>query len=602
MLSRVLRVVAPSLAIVLISLVGLLCGTYVQYVICIALIAGITGASLVLLVGLGRVIMLATGAMGAIGAYTSTLFIEHFRFPYLLAIGVGGLFGAFGGFLLAIPAGRFRGHNLAMVTLVFQAIAVIGIRELPGTGGSEGMRVRPVQMFGHQFNADYEYLLLIGACTALLAFIISALQQGRFGNTLKAIAVTEIGSEAFGINIGLYRIVTFAITSGCLAAAGGLLAPRIRILDPETFGILASVNALAYPIVGGMTSVWGGLIGGGLLSILPEVLRPLAEYKALIFAVLVILVIGFFPGGILEMLARIVSIARRKPDLQPLPKFNSRTILVDSSTTQSLSGVSAPRHGPALEISDVSVSFGSLRAVDHVTLGVESGAIHGLIGPNGAGKTSLFNVISGFLPPDEGQVRFFGESHIPGAARTYVARGITRTFQHVAIYGPLSCLENVAIGLGHNDIIQSIRSSFVDPFRDPGGIRDRQSAAEALALVGLDGRRHTTASTLSLGDQRRLEIARAIVSRPRLLLLDEPMSGISLDEEQKLLALLQDLNARLGLTMFLIEHNIRFVLDICNRLSVMSAGQIIADGAPKDVIAQPGVRRIYFGERESALQ
>lgn len=597
MSSNILRVAAPSLAIVALTIAGLFFGSYIQYVLCIALIAAMTGAALVLLVGLGRVIMLATGAMGAIGAYTSTLLVEHAQFPFLVAVGIGGLFGGLGGFLLAIPAGRFRGHNLAMVTLVFQAIAVIGIRELPGTGGSEGMRVPSVKMFGHEFSADYEYLLLIGGCSAVLAFVVSALQQGPFGKTLKAIAATGIGSEAFGINIGAYRIATFAITSGCLAIAGGLLAPRIHIIDPETFGVLASVNALAYPIVGGMTSVWGGLIGGALLSILPEVLRPLAEYKALFFAALVMIVIAFFPGGAVEMISRLTSMVKRQPGRTSRSE-SDLSFATNFTATQPSLEVANPKGGTALEIKDVSVSFGSLRAVDHVTLDVENRAIHGLIGPNGAGKTSLFNLVSGFLKPDEGEVRFFSESYAPGPARTYIEKGITRTFQHVAIYGGLSCLDNVVIGLGHNHISQSIGSSFVEPFRDPSRTQDRRLAAEALALVGLYGRRESAAGSLSLGDQRRLEIARAIVSRPRLLLLDEPMSGVSFDEEQKLLALLQDLNARLGLTMFLIEHNIRFVLDICHRLSVMSAGRIIADGKPKEVIINPSVRRIYFGERE----
>jgi branched-chain amino acid transport system permease protein len=605
MFRNFLRVAAPSIAVVVVTLLGLFLGTYVQYVLCLALIASIVGASLVLLVGLGRVIMLATGAMIAIGAYTSTLLVEHLFVPYLIAVIFGAVVGALGGLVLAIPAIRFRGHNLAMVTLVFQAVAVIGIRELPGTGGSEGIRVKSAEILGHPFTQDYEYLLLIGVCGAVLTFFLSALQQGHFGRSLKAIAATEIGSEAYGVHINVYRVVTFAIASGCLAFAGGLLAPRLRILDPETFGILASVNALAYPIVGGMTSVWGGLIGGGLLSIMPEVLRPLAEYKAFIFAALVIAVMISFPGGIVEMASRLSKLLWSTVRRGLGQRSNAKQIATHMFKAQDVGPSEQPTDvsrsygepSAALKIDSVSISFGNLRAVNGVSLVVNKGAIHGLIGPNGAGKTSLFNLISGFLIPDSGSISFFGDHENKAPPRTFVGKGIVRTFQHVAIYGALSCMENVVLGLGHNGIAQSLRASLSEPFRDPARALDRHRAAEALSLVGLVGKETLPANSLSLGDQRRLEIARAIVSRPRLLLLDEPMSGVSLEEEHKLLALLRDLNSRLGLTMFLIEHNIRFVLDICNKLSVMSAGEVLAEGVPAEVIANPEVRRIYFGVR-----
>jgi branched-chain amino acid transport system permease protein len=595
-----LRVALPSLAILAVVLIGFFCDTYVQYILSLALIASVSGAALVLLVGLARVIMLASGAMTAIGAYSSTLLIEHFSFPYLIAVAMGGLLGAVGGLVLAIPAVRFRGHNLAMVTLVFQAIAVICIRELPFTGGSAGLHVLPVKIFGHELAADYEYLLLIGVCAAALVLIITVLEQGRFGKALKAISATEIGTEAYGIHANAYRVATFAITSGCLAVAGGLLAPRLRIIDPESFGVLASVNALAYPIVGGMTSAWGGILGGGVLSILPEVLRPLAEYKAFIFAVLVLAVMIFFPGGMLAMLSRISGAVRKSlphggsgSSTQARTRAHAAPVLSNWNKAAATEAKVAPR--AALNIADVAVSFGSLKAVKNVTLEVREGTIHGLIGPNGAGKTSLFNVVSGFLTPDSGSIRFFLGRPEKGAARTYVGKGVTRTFQHVAIYGTLTCLDNVILGIGKNSVPRSILASFRDPFRDPARISERGAAAEALALVGLSSKENELASTLSLGDQRRLEIARAVVSRPRLLLLDEPMSGVSLEEERQLLALLKKLNSEFGLTMFLIEHNIRFVLEACDRLSVMSAGEIVAEGEPRDVIANPQVRRIYFG-------
>jgi ABC-type branched-subunit amino acid transport system ATPase component len=222
--------------------------------------------------------------------------------------------------------------------------------------------------------------------------------------------------------------------------------------------------------------------------------------------------------------------------------------------------------------------------------------IHGLIGPNGAGKTTLFNAISGLVPLDAGTISLFGTVTAGLPPRTRIGQGMTRTFQHVAIFRDLSCLDNVIIGLGRNSVRRAISAS-IDEIFDTQGHRDAvQRAAAALAEVGIGHMQDVPAGTLSLGNQRRLELARAIVSHPKLILLDEPVSGVARDEERRIAELLTRLNRDHRITMLVIEHNIGFVRNLCGSISVMAAGGIIAHGKPDQVIALPEVRREYFGE------
>ena len=219
-----------------------------------------------------------------------------------------------------------------------------------------------------------------------------------------------------------------------------------------------------------------------------------------------------------------------------------------------------------------------------------------MIGPNGAGKTTLFNAISGFVPPDSGSISIFGRRVERLPANNRIAHGVTRTFQNVAVFGGLSCLDNVILGRGKNDVAQSIVASLQEVFNTAGYENVIHEAHAALAEVGIGHLWKQRAASLSLGDQRRLEIARAIISKPKLMLLDEPVSGIAEEEEHGIADLLRRLNQEQRITMLLVEHNIGFVRRLCRTVSVMSAGRVLAEGATEDVIAMQQVRREYFGE------
>jgi branched-chain amino acid transport system permease protein len=575
--------------------VGLGLESYSQYVVAIAIISMLVGIALVVLVGLGRCITLASGSIMAIGAYVSTLTVVDLRLPYLATLALAAVAGGAAGWLIAFPGTRFRGHNLAMVTLVFQSLCIILIRESKWlTGGAEGIRVPPPQLFGMTIASDLSFLVLIGIAASAMTLLVTILVRGPFGKNLQAAAGNEIAAEAFGISVRGYLTAAFVLSSVAIAFSGALLAPRVRILDPDSFGVLDSIFMLAYPIVGGMRSIWGGLIGGGSLRLLPELLRPVADYQELFFATLVIFIVMFLPGGLVELIRRSCGLLISQNQAH-VPK--SVPALRSSQAVLTESGQYADE---LLLVEAVDKHFDALHAVNSATLRVPTGAIHGLIGPNGAGKTSLFNIISGFLEADGGRVVFAGASLFELPARDRIGLGMTRTFQNVATFGDLSCIDNVIIGLGHNSVVPAMAAS-LDHFACGRATRHaRQLGLTALESVGLARQAYSRAGSLSLGDQRRLEIARAIVSNPRLILLDEPVSGVAESEVDSLHELLVSINAERQIAMLVVEHNIPFVAKLCQTLSVMGAGRIVAEGRPAEVIALPIVRQLYFGEEIAA--
>jgi ABC-type branched-subunit amino acid transport system ATPase component len=222
------------------------------------------------------------------------------------------------------------------------------------------------------------------------------------------------------------------------------------------------------------------------------------------------------------------------------------------------------------------------------------------MGPNGAGKTTLFNIVSGFVPPDVGRVVLAGAPLDAVPIERRITLGMTRTFQHAAVFQRLSCLDNVMIGLGRNRVWQATVRSVAAAFDTVEMGAERRAALSALEAVGLSARSRDEAGSLSLGDQRRLELARAIVSRPQLILLDEPVSGVAVEEAHRLRELLLAINRDLGIAMVVIEHNIGFLVSLCENISVMSEGRIIAEGNAAAVVSDPRVRHAYFGEREAA--
>jgi ABC-type branched-subunit amino acid transport system ATPase component/ABC-type branched-subunit amino acid transport system permease subunit len=597
------RVSAPSACVAAVAVLGLAVGTYWQYVLAISISAAIVGAALSMLVGYARCITIASGAMMAIGAYGAAVPVVQTHAPFLAALVMAGLLGAIAGLVLAVPGVRFRSHNLAMITLVFQAVVIIVLRESKGlTGGAEGLHVPAPVVFGFSFSDDGHFLLLCGLLAAIGILPLAILLEGPFGKNLRAAASNENAARAFGIDVSRYLIAAFVWSSAAIAFAGAISAPRFRVIDPDSYGILASIFALAYPIIGGMGSIWGGLVGGGVLRIVPELLRPLADYIELIFCVLVVATLTFFPNGIAFAVRE--RLRRKEAKTTPRPRDVQVAQVTELlSATEITAGTSVDRpssNAPILRIESVSKSYGALRAVDGVSLTVSAHSLHGLMGPNGAGKTTLFNIVSGFTSADNGRVALGGSPLDIVPVERRISLGMTRTFQHASVFPRLSCVDNVLIGLGRNGVRRATARSIAAALDSTDTRAERRAALSALEAVGLGVRSRDEAGSLSLGDQRRLELARAIVSRPQLILLDEPVSGVAVEEAHRLRDLLLAINRELGIAMVVIEHNIGFLVSLCQTISVMSEGRIIAEGKAVDVVGDARVRQAYFGEREAA--
>jgi len=572
-----------------VGLGGLLAEEFTQFVLTQVVICMLVGAALVMIVGHGRVIMLATGAMMAIGAYASAILVLSAGVPYLVTLPSSLGLGLVAGLVLAGPATRFRGHYLAMVTMVFQYLVIIVIREWSSvTGGALGLRVPAASFFGISSSSDLRWLLFVAAASAIGVAVMGGLLTARFGKVLRAISASEVAADAYGVDIPRFLMAAFAVSSAVLAYAGALLAPGVRILDPDSFGITQSVLALGYPIVGGMSSVWGGILGGGLLRALPEALRSLGKYQELWVALIVIGVMVVNPGGLLGIVRTFV--VRRPAAGAPAVAAAPLPAALPKAWHP------AGEQGFAVRVRRASKAYDGLVAVNDVNLDVPAGEIHGLIGPNGAGKTTLFNAISGLVRLDSGAISLFGEPVEREPSRLRIRHGVTRTFQHVAVFGQLSCLDNVMIGLGDNGVMAALSASAHELFDTASHRAAAARAYAALAEVGIEALASVPAKELSLGNQRRLEIARAIVSRPRLILLDEPVSGVSGGEEKQIADLLARLARDHSISMLVIEHNIGFVSQIARSISVMAAGRIIAGGEPADVLKLPQVRQLYFGE------
>ncbi|MGO0575009.1 branched-chain amino acid ABC transporter ATP-binding protein/permease [Ornithinimicrobium panacihumi] len=498
----------------------------------------------------------------------------------LLAIVIGMVVGSLAAVVLGLPTMHLRGVFLAIATLGFAEAVRILLINAEWTGGANGMSVPKV------VTAPIAWIAL-----ALVAYWFWRQGPSRFGRALTAIREDELAARAMGIDVGRHRLMAF-ITAGAVAGLYGVLwAYFMRLLAPEDFDFSRAIDGLVTAVVGGSTMWLGPIFGSGFLTMVPEIQRAVGVeagwVRPFLASLLMLLVILFLPGGIASL----------------LPRLRLRPATVRAATEGGPAadrvGRSHPEAGtPVVKVSGGNKDYGGVHAVRDVDLSIASGEVVGLIGPNGAGKTTLVNMISGLVAPSSGTFEVLGTTPGRTPVHTIAKAGVSRTFQHSKLFPRLSALENVLVGA---HVVS--RPTFLRRLIWlPSARRDEQEAlahaAICLERVGLADKSGVDASALSYGDQRRLEIGRALASDPSLLILDEPAAGMNHVEAQALSELIGSL-AQEGLTILLIEHNVGMVMRTCDRIVVLNFGEVIATGTPEQIMDDPAVVEAYLGGDDS---
>jgi branched-chain amino acid transport system permease protein len=607
-------------------------------------IVAVAALGLVPLTGYARQVSIGQAAFYGTGAYASAILTVRLGLPPLAAAAAGLALAAATAWLLGLLLFRVQGHYLALATIGLGLVLTIVAREVEVTGGSEGLAGVPaLAPFGFELAGDVGYWYLAAGVLVVAVPAVAALLRSRVGRALVAVGDAPAAAAASGIDIAAHRRLAFMVSAVLAAGAGSLYAHWVGYVDPSTLDLPLSLQLLIVATAGGLRTVWGPPVGAflvvSLLQLSQETLPQVSERvggqtEVVAYGFALVLVLLVLPDGVAgtagAALAHRLRAARsavgergarsalgergarhpgtpgpapHPPGPAPGPPVGEATPgrgkvrrVVHSPGPGPGPGHSlgrtpgrtlpAPVHnslrGPVrLELDRLTVGFGGVLAVEHLTLRHDAGGVLGLIGPNGAGKTTLLNVLSGTVRPTGGEVRLDGRG-VGGMRPDRLARaGVERTFQHLETFGSLSVLENVLVPL-------EARNRFAPP------ARLRSEAGALLDDVGLAGLLDVPVSTLPLSTQRRVEVARALAGRPRLLLLDEPLAGLSLVERDELAALVRRV-ADSGVTLVLVEHDVAAVMRTSDRVVVLDHGRLLADGPPARVQADERVRGAYLG-------
>jgi branched-chain amino acid transport system ATP-binding protein len=553
--------------------------SYAVFLIATISLTAIACIGLNVLLGLAGQISLGHVGFMAIGAYTTVLLMDKAGWPYLAATaGAIVLVGIVGG-LLAMPALRVRGPYLAMVTIAFGFIVehvTIEWRDL--TGGGNGLVLSaPPTVFGYALS---ERSLAIAGVALVFACLIlfEKLKRSGWGYAMRAARDTEVATRSLGIDLVHVRAVAFVISAAAMALAGALFAPLQGYISPSSFPFLQSVLLLFGVMVGGAGSTLGPVIGAALVVLLPEFLSDLAEYRLLAFGVLLFVVLRAAPSGIIGLLEQLAAKFLPARQSSAEPEVAAANVDASSLGTRSRAG---------LDVTNLSISFGGVRAVQDVSFTAQPGAVTSIIGPNGAGKTSALNLLCGFYRPKSGTVKL-GDRDVTGMTSHLLARvGVARTFQTTQLFGSLTILENILLAerVGRlGGIVSALRNDTTEGF-----------ARFLLRFAGVDGDVDRLADSLPHGEKRLVEIARALALRPRILLLDEPAAGLSKGDKQRLTALLRRI-ADLGIAVIIVEHDMPMIMSLSDLIVVLDAGKRIAIGDAAEIRNDPLVRKAYLGD------
>jgi branched-chain amino acid transport system permease protein len=536
--------------------------------------------------------------------------VVHFQVSFWLMLPIAAAIAAFFGVLFGAPTLRLKGDYLAIVTLGFGEIVPIVARNIPSvTNGAMGLNgVAAPRFFGFNFGIDATPYYYVGvALVALLILTSQRLKDSRIGRAWMAIREDEIAAMAMGVDRVRYKLLAFAIGAAFAGATGTFYVAKLQTATPEMFMFPVSVMILVMVVFGGIGSVWGVVVGALLLQMLQSWFLEdlsgwlhalgrlvgvdwlqrveLASSIELIFGLILVLMMLYRREGLIPATRRVRTLSVDEQTVEPA---------LGSFTTPTPPDHSASR--PLLEISDLTVRFGGLVALQSVELSVTEHSVVAVIGPNGSGKSTFFNAITGLVPTDQGTILFAGGELGRRRPHQVLERGIARTFQNIRLFPNLSVLENVMIGMHARLATGPIGAVLHLPATRGEEAAARERALQILSLFGnrLLPRADHPAASLSYANRRRTEIARALAAQPRLLMLDEPTAGMNPAETLELADQIKSFNQQ-GLTILLIEHKLDVVALLADKVVVLDHGEKIAEGTPAAVRRDEEVIRAYLG-------